>query len=111
MNVAPQPTDGNENIIQGGFTKETILNSAADGTFKEVTAPISCKGYKLEVTDTDASYSYNYFYQAHYKKASGDAAYTVVRNGEYKAHVLLQGQSVGWFKAETGKTLRFSFVD
>lgn len=98
-------------VIQGAFTTEKIVNVAGTGDWVDVPAPADCKGYKVETTDTTAPYSYDFFYQTHFKTLTGDTAHTVIRNGEYKAHVLLQGQSVGFFKAEIGKTIRISFVD
>lgn len=109
MTPIPQANGYN---IHGAFTAEKIVNIAGDSAnFINVTAPIDCKGYKVETTDATAPYSYDFFYQTLFKTLSGDTDYTVIRNGEFKAHVLAKGQSVGFFKAETGKTIRISFVD
>ena len=109
--MTPQPTDGNGIVIPGYFTIEKVINTAGTGAYGEITAPIDCKGYKTEVTDTAAPYSYDFFYQALFKTALADTAETVIRNGEFKGRCFRSGQVVGAFKAETGKTIRLTFID
>ena len=109
--LKPQPTDGNGFIIPGAFSTEKVVNIAGTGAYIEIKAPIDCKGYKTDVTDTAAPYSYDYFYQTIFKTDLAESAETVIRNGEFKGRCLVQGQVVGAFKVETGKTIRLTFVD
>lgn len=114
MNVKPQTRDANEDIIVGGFSQEAIAESAGNGSFKEITVPTSmaqgCRGFKVETTDSTATHSYDFFYATHWSDVVGGSPMTVIRNGEYKAKCIAPGGSAGFFKAESGKTIRVTFV-